>query len=386
MNLEFFNIPKFEEKQIELPEPAFLGVKPDFKKLKQIWQQFGAFQKILIIGHGGSVTSFLGMAQSLPTLKDVFFLSTVDPDYISELKKKLPEHETLVIAISKSGNNVTQIEAMLQFMKYPMLVITGPGTTMEQLAKKASITVLAHPEVGGRFTAFTEVGLVPAVICGMKVEEMYEGAKNFYIRYKDDNEAMRAAQVFYALEERGIVDVFMPFYSHALFGFQNLIVQLCHESFGKDGLGQTYFAHEAPESQHHTNQRFFGGRKNIAAFFLRTEEFEHDLVTDVPTSMHSVPLKDGDMHALHKMPLSYAFKSEFRGTFEEAKIQGIPLAALSIERVNARTIGEFIAFWQAYAVYSSVLRGVNPFDQPQVENSKQISWGKRKAFKQDYYG
>ena len=66
--------------------------------------------------------------------------------------------------------------------------------------------------------------------------------------------------------------------------------------------------------------------------------------------------------------------------------QGLPLAALTLDQVNAHSVGEFIAFWHLFAVYSSVLRKVNPFDQPQVENSKNISWVKRKGFKENLYG
>ncbi len=381
MNLDFTNIPKFETKKLDLPVAPFLSYQPDFKSLRALWQEFGMFKNILLIGHGGSVTSFMGIYQALPTQKNVFVLSTTDPEYILALKKQLPKHETLVIAISKSGETVTQIEALMHFVDYSLLFVTGAGSTLEQIGKQYNAKIIPHPDIGGRYTAFTEVGLVPAAICGIDVEALYKGASTMFAKYNQDNLAMQAAQAFYSLEQQGIVDVFMPFYSHYMFAFSNLIVQLCHESFGKAGKGQTYFAHEAPESQHHTNQRFFGGRKNIAGFFIKLDTFRADEPTVVPPKIQDIAIKDGTLANLNKIPLSFSMHSEYNGTLEDAKIQSIPVISLNLEVIDPVSIGQFIAFWQMYAVYSSVLRDVDPFDQPQVENSKKISWQKRKGFK-----
>lgn len=381
MNFTTANIPEFEPKELNLPDPAFLAYRPDFPKLKALWKEYGHFQNILVIGHGGSITSFMGFYHVLPHQKNIRILSTVDPDYIERLKLELRPADTLVIAISKSGETVTQLEALMQFIKYPLLFITRKGSTLEQIGLKAGAKIISHPEISGRFTAFTEVGLAPAAICGINVEKLYEGAEQFYKNYRTGNIAMNAAQMMYALENKGFVDIYVPFYSHELFAFRNLIVQLCHESFCKDGLGQTYFAHEAPESQHHTNQRFFGGQKNAAGFFIALENFNSKLFTSIPAEMHSIPLKDSSLFELNKMPLSEAMRAEFKGTWEDAKIHDIPVVSLSVDALSPKEIGAFTAFWQLYAVYSSVLRGVDPFNQPEVEHSKQISWNKRKDFK-----
>ena len=381
MYLDTANIPEFKARSINIPDAPFISYQPDLKKVKQYWQQFGMFKNILVIGHGGSINSFVGIHATLGFEKSVYVLSTTDPEYVAELREKLPKHETLVIAISKSGETVTQIEALMSFIDYPLLFITGKTGALAEIAKKVNATVVEHPPVGGRFTAFTEVALVPAAICGVDIERLYQGAQRMYEQYRTDNLAMKAAQALFKIEEQRVVDVFMPIYSHGLYGFRHLMVQLCHESFGKAGLGQTYFANEAPESQHHTNQRLFGGRKNIAGFFLHVENFRKDAVVSVPTSMHSVKIRDGELFNIHKLPLSYSMHAEYSGTWEDAKNQGVPAVSLGVTVIDPEEIGQFIAFWHMYAVYGSVLRGVNPFDQPQVENSKAISWIKRQAYK-----
>ncbi len=385
MKLEFYNCPKPAEiETIKLPEiPAFVQYVPDFEEMEKLAKEYEQYKNILVVGHGGSITSFYGFYNALKyqATKQAYFLSTADPDYIAELKRMLKPADTLVIAISKSGENMTQIEAVSQFLDYPLLFVTGKSSPVRAMAEKLNTKIIMHPPIGGRYTGFTEVGLLPAAIVGLDVKGLYEGAKSFFNLYPKDNLAFKASSIFWQLEQKGFVDVFMPFYTHNLFPMSAVIVQLCHESFGKEGKGQTYFAHEAPESQHHTNQRFFGGIKNICGFFTSVDNFKNNLTAVYPPQTHSVQLKGHALFDVSKIPLKEAMGYEFEGTFEDARIQGIPLAHLSVTSPTPQEIGALLAFWQLFAVYSSVLRGVEPFDQPQVESSKKISFNKRLAYK-----
>jgi glucose-6-phosphate isomerase len=385
MKLEFYNCPQPADiESVQLPEtPEFVKYKPDFELIKKISGEYQQYPNILILAHGGSVTSFYGIYNALKesSKKKAYFLSTTDPDYIWELKKELKPENTLVVAISKSGETTTQIEMLMQFADYPLLFITGKSSSLRAIGEKLKAKIILHPTIGGRFTGLTEVGLLPAVICGLDAEKIYDGAKLFYQQYKKENLAWKTASVFFQLEQKGYVDVFMPFYSHNLFAMSGVIVQLCHESFGKDGKGQTYFAHEAPESQHHTNQRFFGGTKNIAGFFTTVDNFLHPTLNNFPASVHSVQIKGHALFDINKIPLEKSMQFEAQGTIEDARISGIPLAHLSVSGFEENEIGQLLAFWQLYAVYSSVLRNVDPFDQPQVENSKNISFNKRLEYK-----
>jgi len=367
-----------------LPEtPEFVKYVPDFELMKKLAGEYQKYENVLVIGHGGSITSFYGIYNALKeqAKKKAYFLSTVDPDYIWELKKELKPENTLVVSVSKSGQTTTQIEMLMQFADYPALYITGKSSALRAIGEKLGAKIILHPVIGGRFTGMTEVGLAPAAICGFDAEALYKGAKKFYDLYAKENLAWKAASVLYQLEQKGFVDVFMPFYAHNLFPMSAIIVQLCHESFGKDGKGQTYFAHEAPESQHHTNQRFFGGTKNICGFFTTVETFLHPTMNNYPAAVYSVQIKGHHLADINRIPLESALHYELLGTMEDARISGIPLAHLSVAGFSSGEIGSLTAFWQLYAVYSSVLRQVDPFDQPQVENSKRISFDKRLGYK-----
>ena len=380
MHLLLENIPEYTDISIDIPTAPFIEHVPDLDNIEKTAKEINThgYKRVIIIGHGGSVTSFVALVGSLGSDKQIEVLSTVDPVRIFELRELADPAETLVIAISKSGETVTQIEALMHFLDYPLLFITGIGSTLDQIGRKAGAQIYEHPPIGGRYTALTEVALLPAAICGVDVRALYAGAKELYDEYHTANIAFDAAQIFFHLEELGYVDVFMPFYSRNLYSLSGVIVQLCHESFGKAGRGQTYFAHESPESQHHTNQRFFGGRKNVAGFFTTLEQFPLTTQTTVPEELRSIPIKDGTLAVLNGNELAFSMHAEFLGTWQDAKMSEIPIAALELENLSAQEIGRCLAFWQMYAVYSSVLRSVDPFDQPQVEASKNISWTIRK--------
>jgi glucose-6-phosphate isomerase len=386
MKLDFFNCPKPASfpQELSLAEPPnFITYEPNWELVSLAAEQFKDYQHILIIGHGGSITSLYGLYYAMHdrTKKKIYFLSTLDPDDIAELKAKLDSKTTLVVAISKSGETVTQLEAMMHFINYPLLVVAGQDTPLYEIGKRLKASIINYPAIGGRFTGLTEVALLPAAIAGLPVQEFFAGGQPLYKQFAGDNLAWKLASVIYQLESQGYSNVFIPIYSHYLFALSTLIVQLCHETFGKGGLGQTYFVHEAPESQHHTNQRFLGGRKNIIGCFISQDSYRHQTETIVPPSLHSVPIKNQHLHMLNKVPLGAAMQFELEGTLEDAKIKSIPVIHMSLPDRDPLVIGELIAFWQMYAIYSAILRDVNAFDQPAVENSKNISFNKRLGYK-----
>lgn len=384
MKINFYNTPEpaaFDAEPI-IDKPNFIDYRPDFVLMEKLAKQFEDKEHLIVVGHGGSITSSAGMYYALrsSSRKTMHFVSTVDPDYITHIKEIAPADNSLVIAISKSGETVTQIEALMQFGDYPLLIVTGVAGPLSEIAARLKATQVIHPPIGGRYSGFSEVGLLPIALAGLDVKEIYNAGQKQLQQFDSDNQAYRAASVLYQLEQQGIADVFLPIYSEELFPFSNLLIQLCHESFGKEGKGQTYFAHQAPESQHHTNQRFFGGQKNIAGWFISDLRSDHRLVTKIPESLSNIPLKTSTLQILDQIPLQSAMQFEREATMEDARLKNIPLIDMMLETIEPADVGEFMAFWQLYAIYGSLLRGVNPFDQPQVEASKYISFTKRQQY------
>lgn len=386
MRLNFYNTPeprKFDPIILPKNRPLFVGYKPDFELLYKLADEYKDCKNILVVAHGGSINPFYGIYYALKyqARKKVYFLNTVDPDYIFELKRELKPEDTVVLSISKSGENTTQLEETFAFKEYKVVVVTGKSSPLSAIAEKMHWRVVDHPAIGGRYTGLTEVNLIAAVIAGLDVEKLWEGGQEIYRDYEKENLAWKAASIFYQLEQSGFADVLMLFYSHFLFPSSFGIVQLCHESFGKNNKGQSYFAHEGPEVQHHTMQRYYGGPKNIAGFFITQEGFIHPLDINYPAQTHSVQIKGRHLHDISQIPLSRALLSEAEANIEDSRIRSIPTVHMSVNDLSPKEVGLFTAFWQLFAVYSSSLRGVDPFDQPEVENSKKISFSRRLQYK-----
>lgn len=383
IKIKYYNCPEFNPKDVAITKaPSFVDYKPNFALIKHLSEKYASFEKLVIIGHGGSVSTFFGIYNLWQTksTKKVYFLSTVDPEYIIQVKNETNPKDTLVISISKSGETVTQLEIFLQFLEYQSILITDQNSPLAQIGKEYKSEIVPHPEIGGRYTGFTEVALLPSALCGFSIEKIFEGASLLYKNFSEPNEALTLSKVLFELENSGYVDIYLPIYHHGLFNFGYLITQLCHESFGKSGLGQSYLCYESPEAQHHTNQRFFGGRKNIAGLFL-SAGYSNDLATNVTDSLSNISLKDGSLKDINDLNLSTLMQIEKQAVIEHAVSAKIPVVDMHLESTSEELIGNFIAFFQLFAVYSSILRNVDPYNQPEVELSKKISWEKRKNYK-----
>jgi glucose-6-phosphate isomerase len=375
--------------------PPFVLDNPDSRSIKKDCSRFLKYKNIIVVGNGGSVNSSLAIYETIGKeaglkKKNVIFLTTMEPDYINLIKKECKKSNTIVIVVSKSGTNIGPLESALSFMNdnYQILAITNKtdGVLLE-IAKRKKYPVLEHPEVGGRYSGRTASSLVPAFLMGADIDEINNGCMEMYSlcspkRKIEENPALKLAAALYILEQKGKVDVFMPTYSAQLSGFLTLIIQLMHESFGKNGVGQTYFGGLSPETQHHTNQRFFGGRQNICGLFIKvSRQNDGKSKVLVPKNLMDIKLRGGSISDISGVPYEKALDFEFLGTYMDAVAKKIPVIVVAVDKINAFSVGEFMAFWQYVAVYSSVLRGVNPYDQPQVESSKEISFKMRKEFK-----
>jgi len=357
--------------------PEFVGYQPDIQQIKRQFAPYEKYKNLIVVGNGGSISSLHGFWGALggKSEKNLEIVSTMEPDYLNYVERKYRQDDTLVIAISKSGTTVGVLETLLALKNYPVLVITTIGEgTLSPMAQSMGWPQIEHPSIGGRFTGRTAVAYGPAYLLGLDVAEIEKGAAAALgANLRSDGPAWRLAEFLFTADQNGYKEVFLPVYSQFLIGFNHLIVQLMHESVGKEGKGQTVLAVDAPESQHHTNQRFFGGPKNMAGVFVTILEPHDDIDIDVPDKISDIALRGGTVGDLRGAKLHHSLLCEARGTMADAKEQKIPLAHLEIDKITPYSIGEYMVFWQFVAYFSALLRDVNPLDQPQVERSKEIS-------------
>lgn len=387
INFDFNGLePKTGLKTFKSEDLDFTKVQPDMNKILELAGKYGKAENLIIVGRGGSVSTFRAFWHSLGKYisgKNVYFVDTVDPDYIFYVKDRCTHEDSLVVAISKSGTTVDVIENVLVFSDFPQVVITTDSDNpLKQIAEERGYDILPHQEIGGRFSGLTEVGLFPAILSGLDISEVRKGAvqaySDFGIDSRDDGNAKKLALVIKELSGKGYDQIFLPVYSRKIFAFSELIAQLINESAAKEGKGISTVIAEGPESQHFLNQRFFGGPKNMVGVFVSVSSFGEEETVVVPENLKNAILRNGNLGHLDGMKLSDSMKFELQGTYEEAKNNKIPAIKLEVDRVDEFNLGYFTAFWHVFAVYLARAFEINPFDQPEVEGSKNISFELRK--------
>lgn len=377
----FGNAKESLERIRKSPAPSFETTKTDLKDLEKQLSKFKKFKNIILIANGGSRTSARAFYHGLRDFRNqvsLKFLTSAEPRGINSLRKNFKKSNTLVLVISKSGDNINNIEPLMFFLDYNVLVVTGAQpSTLRSIAEKKKWPIIEHPEVGGRFAGLTACGLVPASLLGLDIKKITQGAEAAYRKYSrsakiEDNDALKLALYFADLGNRNFSEIFVSAYSSSLVAMLPLMIQLFHETYSKAGHGQTVFGDYSPESQHHTNQRFFGGPHNVIGLFLGEDKMDKDLKLNVPANFRKISFRGHDLGQLNGLTGSQTLDFDRGGVQSHCREAKIPTAEISVDKIMPESFAELMVFWQYYAVYAAELRGLNPFDQPEVEASKKI--------------
>ncbi len=383
INLELNNLPEAREEENGFENrPYFVDKKPDLTEIKEKAEEHGR-ENLVVIGNGGSVTSFRAYYKALKSSAEgeAYIVTSMDPDYLEELSQKLDPENTIVMPISKSGETVGVIEALLYFIdkSYPFFGVTSDkDSALKKIIEKNGEGFIEHKDVSGRYSGLTETGLVPAAFVGLDFEEIREGAEKVYNSFskKPGNPAFKLASAMYEAEVNGYREVFTPFYSYKIFGYFPFLIQSMHETYCKDGKGQTFFGDMGPECQHHTIQRLFGGRKNLVTLLFKVEDHLKTFL-NVDEEFKGIPVRGKPIQEFEDTGLDRSLEAELEGVKTVLKHEKMPFAEISVETVEPEVCGELLAFIQYFAYYSAKIRGLNPFNQPDVEKSKEIGFEKR---------
>ena len=302
----------------------------------------GAFDRLVLLGMGGSSLSpgvFADLFGNRPGYPRLSILDTSSPDEIRGLNM-VPE-KTLFIVSSKSGTTVETLDLFQYFYSLlemrsdtpgrQMIAITDSGSPLHRTAKQRHfLKVFENPEnMGGRYSALSYFGLVPAALCGVDLPRLWTTTRHLQNRFQadvDDNPVLELSRFLAqcAKSGNGLLYLHLDENLRSLGGW---IEQLLAESTGKQGQGIL------PIVDH----------------------------PDFPCSGRSEPEfsititmgKTGSCQAKQIPPESPTHRSWNLATADEIG-------------------GEFLKWEMATALVSSVL-SVNPFDQPDVESAKRQS-------------
>ncbi|MGH6767795.1 MAG: glucose-6-phosphate isomerase [Xanthobacteraceae bacterium] len=352
---------------------------------------------IVILGTGGSSLGGQTLAQladhAVPGLgllragPRLHFMDNLDPETYGALLGKLPLASSRFVAISKSGGTgetLMQVAAALTAVKKAGLAVRIPdlflGLTEQAKDNKRSglrvlfdehkIAMLDHdPGVGGRYSVLTNVGLLPAAVLGLDIDAVRAGATEALapvLGKAAPTEVPVAVGAALSAALGKPITVLMA-YADRLERFTRWYVQLWAESLGKDGNGTTPIGALGPVDQHSQLQLFIGGPRD-------------KLFTIVTVSSAGRgPRIDADLAKLAGEP-DFAGKAigdlvaaQGRATAETLAKNGCPVRTIHIERLDEESLGELLMHFMLETIIAAHLLGVDPFDQPAVEEGKVLA-------------
>ena len=342
---------------------------------------------LVVIGIGGS---YLGARAAIEAIngivneskvKIVYLGNTISPTYTAQVIKKLEGKKIAINVISKSG---TTLEPAIAFRlacevakkswgpkKYAKFVIATTDATkgaLHQMAFAEGYEEFVIPDdVGGRFSVFTPVGLIPMAVAGIDIERFLSGAKAGIKEYDNpnlsENEAYKYAAVRYVEKNNLHADVeFLITYEPHFVMLTEWWKQLYGESEGKDKKGILPASLCFSTDLHSMGQFCQDGSSVFFQTTITFNDYQDDIA--VPQTL----LNFDKLNYLAGKPMSLVENIAIQSTMDAHFVEGgRDNIQIVVDRMDAYNLGQLMFFFCKACAMSAYLNGVNPFDQPGVE-------------------
>lgn len=350
---------------------------------------------LIVVGIGGS---YLGAKAALDALTHTFYNSltkeqrktpeiyfvgnNISGTYMNHLLEVCEGKDVSVNVISKSG---TTTEPAIAFRVFKGLLEEkyGKDGAKERIfattdSSKGALLTLAKEEgyetfviaddIGGRFSVLTAVGLLPIAVAGIDIEQMMKGAADGREEYASTNVTENPAYLYAVLrnilKSKGKETEIMVNYEPELQYFSEWWKQLFGESEGKDQRGIFPASVNFSTDLHSMGQYIQDGRRNLFETILNVEKPRLDFV---------LGKAENDLDGLNYLAgktMDFVNKKAFEGTLLAHVDGGVPNIIINIPTLDAYNFGKLIYFFEKACAISGYMLGINPFDQPGVEEYK----------------
>ncbi len=384
----------------DLPDQSTVAIKAVADRVR------AGFGNFVVVGIGGSSLGPKAAQQALrhphynllsaekrggPRL---FFLENVDPSSVTALLDMLDPATTCVNVVTKSGGTAETLANYMvarQWLEdagcdpaHHLIATTDPEKgdlrALADAEKWPSLPV--PPLVGGRFSQLTPVGLLPAAVCGVDIDELLAGAADMAARCAEfdleNNPAYRLAVLHYLADtQKGKpINVLMP-YADSLSLLADWFVQLWAESLGKavdlDGkpahTGQTPLPAVGAIDQHSQLQLFVEGPNDKMTAFMRVARFADE---------GAIPAIHADRSAMGYLggaTLAELLNAEQAATEMVLTERSRPNYRIDLPEVRPFTFGQLLYLFEVMTAFAGGLYHIDPFDQPGVEHGKVLTYG-----------
>lgn len=341
------------------------------------------FDELIVLGTGGSTLN----PQSLVCLKQphkdidkkVYFIDNVDSFTIESFIEQIDFATTAILVTSKSGRT---LETLVQFVKFieefenrnievskHFYVITDPAESpIKDIALEIGAKILDHEkDIGGRFSSFTNVGLIPAHVAGVDIRKIRAHAKSKINEFLTPNSApAQGAALQFSFMQKGIASNVMMPYIDRLSPFVSWYRQIWAESLGKAGKGSTAIKALGSLDQHSQLQLYLDGPKDKIFTIISCEKQASNCILD----SKYLPKESAYLAGKSINDVNCALQ---QATSQTLTLNKRPLREIVIENLDEKTLSEITLHFAMETIITAHLLQVNPFDQPAVENGKKIA-------------
>lgn len=366
----------------------------------------GKFDNILVLGIGGSALGGIAVTEALlkpywniltaeqrNNMPKIFFVDNIDPDTISGLFEVLDFKKTLVNVITKSGSTAETMSAYMIVKeilekelganyKENIVATTDKATgILRQLSDQEGYKTFVVPDdVGGRFSVFSAVGLLPFALVGLDIDEMAAGVRDMDQALLNENifenVAAQNALIHYLMDtQKGKnLSVMMPYSSRLKF-VSDWYVQLWAESLGKEvdkdgntvNVGPTPVKALGATDQHSQVQLYNEGPNDKLINFIRVGEFDKAL--EIPKILEYTGI--GYLGGKTVNELMNAEADSTRIALADYKR---PTVTITLPKVNGYYLSQLLYMLEVQTAIAGELYNIDTFNQPGVEQAKNYTY------------
>ena len=339
-------------------------------RLKDL-SKYKKFKTIVIIGMGGSILGANAIYDffRFTIKKKVYFFDDLDENKLSLLKKKEYLPKILFIIISKSGNtietlsNTFALNIIKKNSKNIILISERKNNVLFSLSKKLNLFYIEHnPNIGGRYSVLSEVGIIPAYLMGIninrlrsKISDSLNKKNKIYLKKSTTNLVkILKSKKFNSL----ILLNYAPNLKKLLYWCQQLIA----ESLGKQGKGLLPVISNAPKDHHSLLQLYLDGPKDKLFYIFSFEKkFKQKI---------NFGKKFEGLNFIKKKSISTIKIAQKNALIKSLLQNKTPIREFKIKKSNEETLGQLFSYFIIETIIVGKMLNINPYDQPAVEKVK----------------
>lgn len=377
------------------PELAFIDllsqetseIKKCARHIRKISENF------LLLGIGGSALGPRAILEALSPFHNlqkkprVFIYDNVDPRTLKHILSIIDFKKTSVNVISKSGSTA---ETAASFMilwdkmkktlgrealkRFIITTDTEKGNLRRIINDNGLMSLSIPPDVGGRYSVLSPVGLLLAEVIGINSDELLRGAKDIHKKCSRSDIWKNPAYLFGTLlylmdkEKQRNINVMVP-YADSLKPFSEWFCQLWAESLGKENRGLTPYPSLGTTDQHSQLQLWIEGPQDKVIICISISDYGIDI--KIPRAFKEIE----GLSYLSDHTLSALIKAEEEATELALAKAGRPNMTIIIPKIDAYHLGQLFHFLEIATAFTGALYKINPFNQPGVEEGKNLTYG-----------